>query len=62
MDARSLAQDLVLALLPEGGQRTARRNAWSGMAADVARSRATQEAEAALAAAALRRTAARTGT
>ena len=62
MDARSIAQDLVLALLPAGGQRTARRNAWSAMAADVARSRASREAEAAMAAASLRRTGRRTGT
>ena len=62
MDARSIAQDLMLAVLPGGGQRTARRNAWSGMAADAARSRATREAEAAIAAAALRRNGRRTGT
>lgn len=43
-----LVQDLLLTALPGGGQRTARRNAWAGMAADAARTRARREAEAAL--------------
>lgn len=44
----SLVQDLILSAFPCGGQRTARRNAWAGMSADAARSRAVREAEAAL--------------
>ncbi len=44
-----LVQDLLLTALPGGGQRTARRNAWAGMSADAARSRARREADAALA-------------
>ena len=51
--ARS-AQALVLLALPHGGQQVARRNAWAGMVADSARSRARREAEAALEWAALR--------
>lgn len=62
MDARSTLQDLLLVALPGGGQRTARRNAWAGMVADAARSRAAREAEEALAAAALRGPGRRTGT
>jgi hypothetical protein len=58
----SLVQDLLLIALPSGGQRTARRNAWTGMSADVTRSRAVREAEAAMAAAVLRAQAQRTGT
>ena len=58
----SLVQDLILCALPQGGQRTARRNAWAGMSADAARSRATREAEAAMAAAVLRDGRERTGT
>lgn len=41
-------QDLLLLAVPGGGQRTARHNAWAGMSADSARSRARCEAEAAL--------------
>ena len=44
-----LAQALLLAVLPHGGQHAARRNAWAGMSADAARGRARREAEAALA-------------
>lgn len=45
-----LAQQLLLAVLPHGGQHTARCNAWAGMASDAARARARREADAALAA------------
>ena len=45
------AQDLLLLAFPAGGQQTARRNAWAAMSAGVARSRARDAAEAALAAA-----------
>ena len=48
----TLLQDLVLAALPHGGQRVARRNAWAGMSADAARGRARREAQDALSAAA----------
>ena len=47
----SLVQDLLLAALPAGGQRTARRNAWAAMSADAARGRARRDADLALAAA-----------
>ena len=60
MPIRSLLQELVLAALPDGGQRTARRNAWSAMSDDASRARERRAAEAALAAAARRR--ASTGT
>ena len=62
MEARSIVQELVLTVLPGGGQRTARRNAWTGMVADAARARAVREAEQALAAAELRHGGRRTGT
>jgi hypothetical protein len=45
------AGDLVLTVVPGGGQRTARRNAWAGMSAGTARARARREADAAVAAA-----------
>lgn len=48
MSISPLVLDLLLIALPGGGQRTARRNAWAGMAADAARTRARREAEAAL--------------
>ena len=48
----TLLQSLLLVALPEGGQRTARRNAWKGMADGAARARAHREAQAALVAAA----------
>ncbi len=48
------ARHLAWAALPDGGQRVARRNAWAGMSADAARSRAQREADEALAAAARR--------
>ena len=47
----TLLQAAVLALVPHGGQRTARRNAWAGMAEGAQRARARREAAAALAAA-----------
>ena len=49
--ALTLASSTALVLLPHGGQATARRNAWSGMSADAARSRDRRQAESALAAA-----------
>ena len=55
MRVPSSLQVLLMTALPHGGQRTARRNAWAGMSADAARGRARREAEAALAAAWLRR-------
>ena len=51
-----LAQALLLALLPHGGQDTARRNAWAGMAADAQRNRARREASLAMDAAVAWRT------
>ena len=45
----SLLQDLLLAALPGGGQRTARRNAWAAMSADAVRARGRREADAAMA-------------
>jgi hypothetical protein len=50
----SLVQDLLLVALPAGGQKAARRNAWSAMSADASRARGRREAEAALALAELR--------
>ena len=41
-----LVQQLVLSALPHGGQGRARRNAWAGMVADAAVSRARREAAA----------------
>ena len=38
-------RDLVMVLLPHGGQRTARRNAWVGMSVGTARARARREAD-----------------
>lgn len=57
-----LVQSLLMTALPSGGQRAARRNAWAGMVADAARSRAQREAEVALAAAHARAAVRRTGT
>jgi hypothetical protein len=45
----ALLQTLLLTALPHGGQRSARRNAWVGMAEDAARGRQRRAAEAALA-------------
>lgn len=47
----ALGQALLLAALPHGGQRLARRNAWAGMSEQAVRSRAQREADAALRAA-----------
>ena len=63
--APSLAQRLLLILLPHGGQAHARRNAWAGMSADASVGRDRRAAEAALALAdrrAYARTALRDGT
>ena len=35
----------MLTVLPDGGQLTARRNAWAGMSSDAARTRARREAD-----------------
>ncbi|TQS44536.1 hypothetical protein FL583_13840 [Cryptosporangium phraense] len=45
----------AIALLPEGGQRTARRNAWAAMSEDTRRARDRREAAAAFAAPEVRR-------
>jgi hypothetical protein len=50
----SRLQDLTLTVLPHGGQRSARRNAWAAMSADAALARTRREAELAVAAAAAR--------
>jgi hypothetical protein len=47
-------QDLTLTVLPHGGQRSARRNAWSAMSSDAVLARSRREAEVAVAAAAAR--------
>jgi hypothetical protein len=41
-------QSLTLLALPHGGQRVARRNAWSSMSADATWARSRREAELAL--------------
>ncbi len=41
-------QSLVLALVPHGGQRSARRNAWASMSSDAVRARARRDAELAM--------------
>jgi hypothetical protein len=55
-------QGLWLTVLPHGGQRSARRNAWSAMSADAAFARNRRDAEHAISAAVARsvRTSART--
>ena len=40
----AVSQQLLMAALPHGGQRVARRNAWASMAADAALTRARREA------------------
>jgi hypothetical protein len=47
-------QETALLLLPHGGQRAARQNAWRAMVADAAVARARREAVAAVAEASLR--------
>lgn len=44
-----LAARTAMAMFPDGGQGTARRNAWRAMVADAAVARARREAEDALA-------------
>ena len=44
----AVLQTTLLALVPQGWQHTARRNAWAGMSSDAARARARREAEQAL--------------
>jgi hypothetical protein len=44
----SNVQSLVLAVLPHGGQRSARRNAWASMSSDAVRARGRREADAAM--------------
>lgn len=46
----AVLQTLVMTLLPDGGQRRARQNAWAARVDNAARARARREAEAALAA------------
>ena len=46
--ARRLAEALLLAAVPEGGQRTARRNAWAGMVRDASLAQARREAAASM--------------
>lgn len=41
-------QTLALTLLPHGGQRSARRNAWASMAADHSRAQSRRDADAAM--------------
>ena len=41
-------QSLVMAVVPHGGQRSARRNAWASMSSDAARARARREADLAM--------------
>ena len=47
-------QGLALTVLPHGGQRSARRNAWSAMSADAAFARNRRDAEHAMSAAVAR--------
>ena len=44
----SQLQALALAVVPHGGQRTARQNAWASMSQGAVRARGRREAEAAL--------------
>jgi hypothetical protein len=41
-------QSFVLTVLPHGGQRSARRNAWASMSQDAVRARAQRDADAAM--------------
>lgn len=61
MALASLVQDLLLTVLPAGGQRVARRNAWASLSDCSARSRGRRDAEAAMAVA-VQRTERRQGT
>ena len=53
---RNLAtlESLFLTVLPHGGQRSARRNAWASMSSDAALARSRREADAAMNRAVLR--------
>ena len=53
---RNLAtlESFVLAVLPHGGQRSARRNAWASMSSDAQLARQRREADAAMDRAVLR--------
>jgi len=42
-------QTLALTVVPHGGQRSARRNAWASMSADNSRAQARREADLAMA-------------
>ena len=42
-------QSLVMAVVPHGGQRSARHNAWASMSTDAVRARARREADLAMA-------------
>ena len=41
-------QSFVLSVIPHGGQRSARRNAWASMSSDAVRARGRREADAAM--------------
>jgi hypothetical protein len=43
------AESVALMLLPHGGQRSARKNAWASMSEDSARARGRRDADAAMA-------------
>ena len=57
----STGHSAVLLLLPHGGQRLSRGNAWEAMVADTDRARARREADAALELARTRRPVAASG-
>lgn len=41
-------QSLVMAVVPHGGQRSARRNAWASMSSDAVRARLRRDADLAM--------------
>ena len=41
-------QSFVLTVVPHGGQRSARRNAWASMSSDAVRARARRDADVAM--------------
>ena len=47
-DALARAEDVLLVLLPQGGQGGSRRNAWSAMAGEAALAAARRESQAAI--------------
>jgi hypothetical protein len=49
-------QSLALTMLPHGGQRSARRNAWAAMSSDATQARTRREVEVAVASAIARTT------